>query len=133
MSATQKRPMCRFEEFDLTNDRNEKIHVILDVCHNQPGFEAMYATMQKIYPDVNLRVFSFIIDNDDQMICGFCADKNISDCVKIILQHTNPDHMRLINSSHPRSLKAESLRKTVKELCMTMGKNWSDGMIISNY
>ena len=67
------------------------------------------------------------------MICGFCADKNISDCVKIILQHMNPDHMRLINSSHPRSLKAESLRKTVKELCMTMGKNWSDGMIISNY
>ena len=65
MSATQKRPICRFEEFDLTNDRNEKIHVILDVCHNQPGFEAMYATMQKIYPDVNLRVFSFIIDNDD--------------------------------------------------------------------
>lgn len=56
MSATQKRPICRFEEFDLTNDRNEKIHVILDVCHNQPGFEAMYATMQKVYPNVNLRV-----------------------------------------------------------------------------
>ena len=67
------------------------------------------------------------------MMCGFCADKNISDCVKIILQHMKPDHMRLSNRSHPRSLKAESLRKTVKELCLNMGKNWNDGMINIKY
>ena len=61
------------------------------------------------------------------MICGFCADKNISDCVKVILEHTRADHIRFINSSHPRSLIAERLRDNVKELCISMGKEWNDG------
>lgn len=62
------------------------------------------------------------------MICGFCADKNISDCVKIILEHTQPDHIRVINSSHPRSLKADRLRDTVKEINQSMGRSWNDGI-----
>lgn len=37
-NATKTRPICRFEEFELPNSRGEKIKVILDVCHNQPGF-----------------------------------------------------------------------------------------------
>ena len=61
------------------------------------------------------------------MICGFCADKNIGDCVKIILEHTAADHIRLINSSHPRSLVADRLRNTVKEMCVSMQKAWNDG------
>ena len=67
------------------------------------------------------------------MICGFCADKNIADCVKIILEHTHADHLRLINSSHPRSLKADRLRDTVKELSISMGRNWNDRFTIFSF
>ena len=55
-TATKGRPICRFEEFYLPNSCGEKIHVILDVCHNQPGFGAMYATMAKKYGKSTLRV-----------------------------------------------------------------------------
>ena len=55
-SATNVRPMCRFEEFELPNSRGEMIKVVLDVCHNQPGFRAMYASMKKIYGDRDLHV-----------------------------------------------------------------------------
>ena len=55
-TATKKRPMCRFEEFTMKNSRGEDIQVILDVCHNQPGFEAMYATMKKTFPNADLHV-----------------------------------------------------------------------------
>ena len=52
-NATKTRPICRFE---LPNSRGEKIKVILDVCHNQPGFDAMYATMANKYGKSTLRV-----------------------------------------------------------------------------
>lgn len=55
-SATTTRPICRFEEFDLRNSRGESIRVVLDVCHNQPGFDAMWATMAKVYGNRTLRV-----------------------------------------------------------------------------
>lgn len=61
VSATQRRPMCRFEEFERKNSRGETIRVILDVCHNQPGFEAMYATMKKVYPNADVRVMVVVI------------------------------------------------------------------------
>ena len=56
LSATKERPICRFEEFTLPNSRGEQVKVILDVCHNQPGFHAMYATMKKLYGDRTIRV-----------------------------------------------------------------------------
>lgn len=60
------------------------------------------------------------------MICGFCADKNISDCLRVILKHTPADHIRLINSSHPRSMKACRLREVMKEVSKEMGLPWDD-------
>lgn len=64
VTATQKRPICRFEEFEMKNSRGETIRVILDVCHNQPGFEAMYSTMKKSYPNSDLRVLFICFDKD---------------------------------------------------------------------
>lgn len=61
------------------------------------------------------------------MICGFCADKNISDCLRVILHHTAADHIRLINSSHPRSMKADRLREVLKSVSKEMGLAWNDG------
>ena len=59
------------------------------------------------------------------MICGFCADKNISDCLRVILHHTAADHIRLINSS--RSMKADRLREVLKGVSKEMGLAWNDG------
>ena len=60
------------------------------------------------------------------MICGFCADKNISDCLRVILQHTPADHIRLINSSHPRSMKADRLREVMKGVNQELGLAWDE-------
>ena len=67
--ATKGRPVCRFEEFDLPNDRGESIHVILDVCHNQPGFDAMWTTMNRLYGGRTVRV-----EMKRNVDCRSCAD-----------------------------------------------------------
>ena len=55
-SATTTRPICRFEEFTLKNSRGEPVRVVLDVCHNQPGFRAMFSTLQKTFGSRGVRV-----------------------------------------------------------------------------
>ena len=50
------RPICRFEEFTLKNSRGEPVRVVLDVCHNQPGFRAMFSTLQKTFGSRGVRV-----------------------------------------------------------------------------
>ena len=55
-------------------------------------------------------------------MCGFCADKNVSDCLNNILCHVTADRMRVINSSHPRSMKAERLREVLKTVNEKMGR-----------
>lgn len=62
-----------------------------------------------------------------QMICGFCADKNVEDCLRNILGHIPAGMMRLINSSHPRAMKAERLRDALRRANEAMGREWSEG------
>lgn len=62
-----------------------------------------------------------------KMMCGFCADKNVADCLNVILQHTTVDKMRLINSSHPRAMKCECLRETLHRCNDALGREWNDG------
>ena len=62
------------------------------------------------------------------MICGFCADKNVSDCLEVILEHTPVDKLRVINSSHPRAMKCECLRDALKACNEKLGKAWNEGM-----
>ena len=60
------------------------------------------------------------------MICGFCADKNVSDCLNVILEHTSPDRMMLINSSHQRSMKRQALREALRVASEAKGCSWNE-------
>lgn len=61
------------------------------------------------------------------MICGFCADKNVEDCLRNILGHIPAGKMRVINSSHPRAMKAERLRDALRRTSEAMGRKWDEG------
>lgn len=61
------------------------------------------------------------------MVCGFCADKNVDDCLRNILGHIPAGRMRVINSSHPRAMKAERLRDALRRANEAMGGTWDEG------
>ena len=44
----------------------------------------------------------------------------------MILQHTPADRIRLINSSHPRSMKADRLREVMKGVNQELGLAWDE-------
>ena len=60
------------------------------------------------------------------MICGFCADKNVTDCLNVILELLPPERMMVINSSHPRSMKRQALHDALRAASEAKGCTWNE-------
>lgn len=115
--GVQTRPICRFEELDIPVG-NTKKRVILDVGHNRLGIQNFLKTLQYKYPNKRYKTIS-----------GFCADKNIADCIDEMLNVIPIENMNIIKASHPRGMKPEQLRATIQHCAEQKNIEWKESYV----
>ncbi|KAK8792043.1 hypothetical protein WA158_005420 [Blastocystis sp. Blastoise] len=112
--ALETKPPCRFEELTIQKF-GKSSRVILDVGHNRQALHFFLKTLQTKYPGKKYKVIS-----------GFCGDKNVSDCIEEILNVIPVENMSIIKSQHPRGMKPDVLKNTIKSVCEQKNITWSD-------
>lgn len=90
-SALQACPPCRFQYVPIG------FGVILDVAHNSDGVTQLLRSLQSSYPDRTLRI-----------VCGFSADKDISQMLAQLASASK--HVHLVSANHPRALDVSLLQ-----------------------
>ena len=114
-------PSCRFERLTFQNKQ-----VILDVAHNPPAFEALFA---------KLKNFNIQKSGKLHVVCGFSSEKDIANCLKSIpsnskvypvcAPHERAANLNNIAASMPKTLESEVLfngdiKKTTSEILNVM-------------
>eukprot|EP00571_Detonula_confervacea_P017195 CAMPEP_0172311362 /NCGR_PEP_ID=MMETSP1058-20130122/14630_1 /TAXON_ID=83371 /ORGANISM="Detonula confervacea, Strain CCMP 353" /LENGTH=626 /DNA_ID=CAMNT_0013024521 /DNA_START=95 /DNA_END=1975 /DNA_ORIENTATION=+ len=108
------RPPCRFEEMDIpttitvanadgSSTKTQKIvRVILDVAHNPQAMDYLMVKLRSNYPNTC---------NNQRMVVGMSADKDIKYCTDILLDHVSqhPEKLHLVEAAHPRAASVASI------------------------
>ena len=97
----QHRPPCRFETYTCQNG----VTAVLDVSHNP---SAINQFLRRLKGHFYLRSFRFVI--------GLSSDKDIQECLCIILDHANVKNIHLVESSTARAATIESMLDTCPSL-----------------
>lgn len=92
--AMEKRPLCRMQEIKS----DSSIICILDGAHNLNGMFEFFKAIRYRYP---VEKYQF------RVVFGMCRDKNIQQCLSIIMQYANAIHF--VSIGNRRSLSVEEL------------------------
>ena len=87
VKAIEIRPPCRFEIVETEKNQT----VVLDTAHNTPAINGLVKKLAKTFPHRSLR-----------FVCGFSADKDIKQCVEILLEYTTMEKIHFVSGQHPR-------------------------------
>ncbi|CAN0346421.1 unnamed protein product [Ascophyllum nodosum] len=118
-----QRPPCRFETVKVYADVDDEgarakasraidvgrqegiVTVVLDVAHNLPAIQALFAKVTREFPGRRVRV-----------VASFSKDKEITKCLAIILRHSGSDRIHFAEASTRRATPSATLVSTLKEL-----------------
>ena len=94
--GTSQRPPCRFELVQ----RDDGLHVILDVAHNPPAMKYLVHKLKTTYPNSKFRIIAGMSSDKDSNVCG----QYILDAVD-----NNAESIHLVEAAHPRAAHLEDI------------------------
>ena len=86
-----EKPSCRFELIQKDNKQ-----IILDIAHNPQAIQNLLTKLQKSYSSLK---------NVVRFICGFSTDKDISQCLNLLLTYKDTNAIHLVQASSGRATK----------------------------
>jgi folylpolyglutamate synthase/dihydropteroate synthase len=103
--ALRKRPPCRFEVFSQTVNvpgrLPKRVNIIFDIAHNIDAIKSLIKKVKAVYGTncIPIRqdwyyaryvMLNYLLCS---VITGFCADKDVSECLDEILSLARPAHI----------------------------------------
>lgn len=101
------RPPCRFEMINM-KEKGRDVTVILDVGHNPPALERMFELAKKTFPNTGMKRW--------RVVFGVSMDKDVSECVKILLDNVDASNVHFVEALHPRAASTSDLLSMAKKI-----------------
>lgn len=101
-NALNLRPSCRFQRVKqrVKSDHQKSVDIILDVAHNFDAIKALKEKVRTTYSNAHVRV-----------VIGICADKDVLNCIPLILSICPLHHIHCVSARNPRSVEAHQLMR----------------------
>ncbi|MBT3394278.1 MAG: bifunctional folylpolyglutamate synthase/dihydrofolate synthase [Waddliaceae bacterium] len=93
---------CRFDIKDV-----DGVTVVFDIAHNPDGFQRLFKTLHRSYPERSIRA-----------VVGLSADKDIKQCMKVVAENTCA--LYLVAGNNSRCVTTKTLKAVADEYAVTI-------------